>query len=189
MTRVYRSKRCKHGNAASNCARCAPHRFCKHKKRRTNCKECGGSNVCTHGKIRGKCMECGGAPAIARAMLSRAKAYARKHGQSHIAYGDLLGLVLPMKCPVFGTPFVQKKTKGSPDPDCASIDKFYPQLGYVNGNVSVISRRANTIKGDSRSEQVLRVALWMHLRQKGLKPSFEEVTNLLNEVYDFLAKT
>ncbi len=78
---------------------------------------------------------------------------------------------------------------GSPDPDCASIDKFYPQLGYVNGNVSVISRRANTIKGDSRSEQVLRVALWMHLRQKGLKPSFEEVTNLLNEVYDFLAKT
>jgi hypothetical protein len=50
-----------------------------------------------------------------------------------------------MKCPVLGIPIILggKLSKNSP-----SLDKMVPGLGYVRGNVLVISHRANTMKGD-----------------------------------------
>ncbi len=52
-------------------------------------------------------------------------------------------------------------------PDSPSVDKLIPALGYVKGNVAVISRRANQIKSDCTSGDELRqVADWLDAELK-----------------------
>lgn len=67
--------------------------------------------------------------------------------------------VLPPHCPVFGTPW----GKGRHAP---SLDRMRPKLGYVKGNIAVISMLANAIKSNADGPQVLQVYRWM--RRKGL---------------------
>jgi hypothetical protein len=61
-------------------------------------------------------------------------------------------LVIPSICPALGIPLILsgKRCEGSP-----SLDRIVPHQGYVEGNVRVISDRANRIKGD-RTLQELR---------------------------------
>ena len=68
-------------------------------------------------------------------------------------------IIVPEVCPVFGTPFVY----GVPlHPRAPNVDRIRPALGYVKGNIRVISRRANLIKNDAISAQeVFAVALYM----------------------------
>lgn len=68
---------------------------------------------------------------------------------------------VPALCPVFGLPFVlgggaAERMKRGP-----SIDKFKKELGYVKGNVFIISGMANTIKNQYSTAQVRAVADWM----------------------------
>lgn len=50
------------------------------------------------------------------------------------------------KCPVLGIPLVfGGKSGGS---NSASVDRIFPSLGYVRGNICVISMRANRLKYD-----------------------------------------
>ena len=63
-------------------------------------------------------------------------------------------------CPVFG--FVLDY--GSDDcqnPNAASLDKVDPTLGYVKGNVRVVSMRANWLKQDATVEQLEQIARYM----------------------------
>jgi hypothetical protein len=46
-------------------------------------------------------------------------------------------------------------------PNSPSIDKFIPERGYVPGNVSVISHRANWLKNSASIEEVQMVLDWM----------------------------
>jgi hypothetical protein len=66
-------------------------------------------------------------------------------------------VVIPELCPTLGIPLVSGKgrtTQNSP-----TIDRLFPDLGYVPGNISVISRFANTIKQDATDpEDLLRIA-------------------------------
>jgi hypothetical protein len=66
-----------------------------------------------------------------------------------ITYSDV---DLPLKCPVFGTALLvgagRRYNKDSP-----SLDRLNPTLGYVPGNVFVISLRANIIKNDGSAEE------------------------------------
>lgn len=65
---------------------------------------------------------------------------------------------VPTHCPIFGTQFVFGGPKGHP---CApSIDRIRPRLGYVKGNIAVISRRANMIKQDATAAEIQAVAAW-----------------------------
>jgi hypothetical protein len=62
-------------------------------------------------------------------------------------------IVIPRVCPVLGIPIVlgEQRSENSP-----SLDRITPKLGYVPGNVRVISDKANRLKGDrslSRLEQ------------------------------------
>ena len=41
-------------------------------------------------------------------------------------------------------------------PDNASLDRLLPKLGYVRGNVSIISMRANRLKYDAVNAHELR---------------------------------
>ena len=67
----------------------------------------------------------------------------------------------PLKCPVLGiTLDWYKDGRGGAD-ESPSIDRLEPELGYVPGNVSIISYRANRIKNDSDLSELLLVATWV----------------------------
>lgn len=64
-------------------------------------------------------------------------------------------VVVPSFCPVLGIP-IQVST-GKTQDSSPSIDRIIPSLGYVKGNVTVISWRANRIKGDATPEELEKV--------------------------------
>lgn len=69
-------------------------------------------------------------------------------------------IVIPETCPVLGIPLKRNTTKlhrGSP-----TLDKIVPELGYVPGNVAVISHRANTIKQNATPDELRKVFEWLH---------------------------
>jgi hypothetical protein len=68
-------------------------------------------------------------------------------------------IVIPAECPALGIPLVRNiKDIG---PNSPTLDRFIPSLGYVRGNVRVISNLANRIKTDATTNQVRLVADWM----------------------------
>ena len=69
-------------------------------------------------------------------------------------------IIIPEKCPALGTPF----KKGTPQ--AASLDRIVPVLGYVPGNVQVISRRANSIKHNANSKELQAVCDWLRNVEK-----------------------
>jgi hypothetical protein len=72
-------------------------------------------------------------------------------------------------CPVLGIPLMFGGT-GRPVAGSASIDRIVPELGYVEGNVAVISYRANVIKSNASAAEVRRVADWMDLVAAKYRP-------------------
>lgn len=66
-------------------------------------------------------------------------------------------IIIPEKCPVFGTPF-ESGLKGEFKSTAASLDKINPKLGYVKGNVIVVSLRANLIKRDATIGELIKLA-------------------------------
>ncbi len=75
----------------------------------------------------------------------------------------LCDLILPDTCPVFGWPLIYQ-ADGHRENNSASIDRVDNNLGYVPGNVWIISWRANHIKSDSTSDELRTVADAIDLR-------------------------
>lgn len=72
---------------------------------------------------------------------------------------DYNTLELPTLCPVLGIPITCDSTSradGSP-----SLDRIDNSLGYVAGNVIVVSWRANRIKSDATVDELRRIA-WFY---------------------------
>lgn len=66
---------------------------------------------------------------------------------------------IPERCPILGIPlFHSRGFKGGPRANSPTLDRIIPALGYVKGNVMVISHRANTIKTDATASEVRAVA-------------------------------
>jgi hypothetical protein len=66
---------------------------------------------------------------------------------------------IPEYCPVLGIPlFFGNTHQGDNSP---SVDRINPKLGYVKGNVAVISLRANAIKQNATVEEIRAVADWL----------------------------
>lgn len=72
-------------------------------------------------------------------MFISAKARALKEGLPFDITED--DLEIPDVCPVLGIPFGKSQWYDSP-----SLDKLIPNLGYVKGNIVVVSARANNLK-------------------------------------------
>lgn len=75
---------------------------------------------------------------------------------------DASDLTPPDVCPVLGikmTPYAHGRCDTAPE-----VDRLVPEKGYVRGNVSVISRRANRIKDNGSAEEHERIAAWMRSR-------------------------
>lgn len=110
----------------------------------TVCKQCRAS--ISQNQWKGKRLE--------TKILQRAKTRATQQDiEFSITEEDI---VIPEKCPVFGTLFVYN--------DCdlaASIDKINPLLGYVKGNIRIISNKANRMKSNATHEDLLIFAAWV----------------------------
>lgn len=61
-------------------------------------------------------------------------------------------IVIPKVCPYLKVSF-QKKSMYAP-----SLDRIDPKKGYVKGNVEVISRKANLMKGNATVQELLEFA-------------------------------
>lgn len=71
---------------------------------------------------------------------------------------------VPKFCPVFGIKleFGNMKLRDS----SPSVDRFIPELGYVPGNVAVISWKANKIKSNASFQELKQIADWMESQLK-----------------------
>lgn len=65
-------------------------------------------------------------------------------------------VVVPDLCPVLGIPLVVNKRAAKFN--SPTLDRIIGDLGYVRGNVMVISYRANTIKSDATVTELRRMA-------------------------------
>lgn len=98
-------------------------------------------------------------------MVASAKKRAKACGMPFsIAVTDL---VIPSHCPLLGVP-IAVATGGKPSAGSPSLDRLRPELGYVPGNVWVISYRANALKNNFTLEQMEHFV--MVLRQRMLAP-------------------
>ena len=68
-------------------------------------------------------------------------------------------IIIPQHCPVLGC---ELEFGDSPHHDRApSLDRLKPELGYVSGNVRVISLRANRLKSDGSVAEHELLLTWM----------------------------
>lgn len=84
-------------------------------------------------------------------LLQSAKARAKKQNiPFDIVASDL---IIPTHCPYLGIELIPFSEWASP-----SLDKIVPQLGYVVGNVQVISKLANTMKSCATIKELVTFA-------------------------------
>lgn len=144
--------------------------------------ECGTSRVVRGcDLVQGESSSCG---CLKREQMS---SRATKHGQSRTLRANLFyqtkyrakknGLPFDLKletfpeipdvCPILG--LVLKNDKGKLAPNSPSVDRIIPSLGYVEGNIQIISLRANTIKSNATAEELQKVADFVKAQLQGDK--------------------
>lgn len=142
-----------------------------------DCKcNCGGKTTTRGWSLRSKATRsCG--------CLQRTARRFEKHGLAHTGHQDLKykmyhnaktrakrdglpfnieleDIRIPKYCPVFRRlRLVQTNT--TPKNNSPSLDKLKPELGYIKGNIQVISYKANTIKQRATYRELFRVATWL----------------------------
>lgn len=94
---------------------------------------------------------------IAKVLFHSAKRRAKKHNIPFtITEADI---VVTSVCPALGIPLV--RGKGVLHANSPSLDRIAPHLGYTVGNIQVISHKANSMKNNATSEELLRFAAWV----------------------------
>jgi len=84
---------------------------------------------------------------LEKGILSRIKYRAKKH---NIPFNLTLDdIQIPDKCPVLNIPLATRNGHSGYFSDSPSIDRIIPKLGYVKGNIRIISNRANLLKNDA----------------------------------------
>ena len=87
-------------------------------------------------------------------ILNRVKTRAKEKG---LAFNlELEDIVIPDVCPVFKVPFIYGDHSWT-----YSLDRIKPELGYVKGNVVIISNKANMMKNTATAEDVRMLYEWM----------------------------
>lgn len=107
-----------------------------------------------------------------KTLLSNARARARKENLPFLITEQ--DVVIPTYCPALNLELkrgVKKLTSASP-----TLDKVIPSLGYVPGNVAVISHRANKLKNDATFEEVAGLYRWWSSIRKS-----DEIADIHNQ--------
>lgn len=76
-------------------------------------------------------------------------------------------IIFPEICPALGIPVVLEKIDGprKRTNNTPSLDRIIPELGYVKGNVEMISWRANRLKNDAKLYELERLVTYMRDRK------------------------
>ena len=98
---------------------------------------------------------------------------------------ELKDIHIPRKCPILKVPLICS-TRYSP-----SIDRIYPNKGYVKDNIAVISTLANSMKANATPKELLifakNIKKYMDLYQEieieelPQPPDLNEIRDLMNE--------
>jgi len=98
---------------------------------------------------------------------------------------ELRDIHIPKKCPILKVPLICS-TRYSP-----SIDRIYPDKGYVKGNIAIISTLANSMKANATPKELLifakNIKKYMDLYQEvevdelPEPPDPDELMRLMNE--------
>lgn len=99
----------------------------------------------------------------------------RQNVQIAVKFADLN---FPEFCPVFGIPLDYLLTK--PMDFWPSFDRVNPSVGYVSGNVCVISIRANRIKNNGTADEHLRI--WKYMNNWQNSRSENKIVQLADHV-------
>jgi hypothetical protein len=83
-------------------------------------------------------------------MLKSAKKRAREG--NYVCTITVADIIIPDFCPLLGIKL--ERGTGKLNPSSPSLDRILPHLGYIPGNVWVISHRANSIKHDATLEEL-----------------------------------
>jgi hypothetical protein len=97
------------------------------------------------------------------------KQRAHEKGVPYDLDADFLQELLPKKCPVLGVELRRKTTRADNAAFSPTVDRIFPDRGYVRDNVIIVSRRANNIKSDAAPEEIMRVAQFYQKLCDGLK--------------------
>lgn len=92
-------------------------------------------------------------------MVDNARERARKFGVDFDLDQD--DIVIPQYCPILGIK-LERGTNGRSLDSSPSLDRIFPEKGYVKGNVQVISQLANQMKNSATPQQLLDFADWIY---------------------------
>jgi predicted transcriptional regulator len=81
-------------------------------------------------------------------------------------------IIIPEYCPILKIKL--ECSKGNASKNSPSLDKIIPELGYVKGNIQVISNLANTMKWDANFKELVNFAEWVN---ENIKPILEKEIN------------
>ena len=72
-------------------------------------------------------------------------------------------IIIPEYCPILPWIKIQKNTTGKGPCDTSpTLDRIIPELGYVKGNIQVISSRANVLKSNATPKELQALASWIN---------------------------
>ena len=92
-------------------------------------------------------------------MWARAK---KRANEKNVPFDiELSDIIIPTNCPVLGIAFEISNSGRGPGDNSPSLDRINPKLGYVKGNVEVISFKANRIKSDADVIDLQKVLIYM----------------------------
>lgn len=95
-----------------------------------------------------------------RELLNSARQRAKTKG---IPFGlTLADIKIPDTCPVLGVPIFRVTNSSTPGPadNSPTLDRIVPSVGYMPGNVRVISWRANRLKSDATMQESVLLAIY-----------------------------
>ena len=64
-------------------------------------------------------------------------------------------IIIPEYCPYLGIKLEHNARRGTDRANVLSLDRVNPKLGYVKGNIEVISHKANTMKNNATVSELI----------------------------------
>jgi hypothetical protein len=99
-------------------------------------------------------------PTETRKIYNHLKNSAKKRGiDFDLTLIDINELSFPITCPILGIPLHYHR--GKPEDDSYSIDRIDNNLGYVSGNLQVISFKANRAKNNLTNDELKKLAIFI----------------------------
>ena len=111
---------------------------------KNTCKKCSKKNARTEKLNRDWKVD------AARLLYSNIKSRCKRIGREFSI--DIEDIIIPEKCPVFG--FDLKREDKQTWMCAPSVDRVDNSKGYIKGNITVVSRRANILKKDATLEEL-----------------------------------